>query len=60
MLNLVAQIVLDLQLDAIFIQRIDRVDFDGMVAQKMFVALVKLPKGLIGPLPIDPKMRAQF
>ncbi len=58
--DLRAEIVLDFRLDAIFIHRINYARLDLISAQILFVALVKLPKRLIGPLPINPELRRQF
>ena len=58
--DLIAQIVLDLVLNPIFIKRIDDMGLDRVIAQKRFVALIELPEGLVRPLPVDPKLRGQF
>src|SRR5712691_994516 len=53
--DLVAQLVLHLQLDLFLVERIDHVRLHRVIAQKTFVTLIELPERLIGPLPVDPK-----
>src|SRR6201746_2336551 len=35
-------------------------NLDCVFVQETFVALIELPKRLVGPLPVDTKVRAQF
>src|SRR6185312_4895220 len=51
-LDLVAQIVFHFELNALFIERVNRVDLHAVLAQKLTVTLIKLPERLIGPLTI--------
>ena len=46
--NLIPQIVFHFELDALVIERIDRIDLHAVLAQKFTMTLVKLPERLIG------------
>ena len=57
MRNLIAQIIFNVDLDALIVERIERGRLYGMPFQKFAMALIELPKALIWPLTVDPKLR---
>ncbi len=55
MLDLVAEILLHLVLNLLFIERIDRSGINAVFAKKLPMTLVKLPERSIRPLSINPE-----
>jgi hypothetical protein len=58
--DLVAQIVLHFCLNLIFIERVDYGSVHPVSTKKLAMTLIKLPKRLIRPLPIDAEQRSKF
>jgi hypothetical protein len=58
--DLIAQIILDLELDSVFVERIDYAGLHLVLPEELSVALVKLPERLVRPLAIDLKLRGQL
>src|SRR5688572_16314801 len=58
--DLVAEVVLDFELDPIFVHRIDHARFHQVLPQEFLMALVKLPERLVRPLPVDLELRRQL
>jgi len=54
--NLLAQIIFNVGLHPFVIERVEGAYLNGMTPQKFAMALIKLPKCLIRPLAIDPKL----
>src|SRR5439155_10235272 len=60
MLDLVAEILLHLVLNLLFIERIDRSGINAVFAEKLPMTLVKLPERSIRPLSINSEGRSEF
>ena len=58
--DLVPQILFDVSLDLLFVERFDVRRINFVSPQKFAVTLIKLPERSIRPLPIDPERGRQF
>ena len=58
--DLVPQILFDVRLDLLFIERFDLRRINFVSPQKFAMSLIKLPERSIWPLPIDPERGREF